>query len=85
MELNTVCGGLGSEATFWYNRIIDSFAYNYVSAITSRGLESLKGEVRYCYLLSYLLWTQRIGESSFHFHFLIVTLASVFGQMFETQ
>lgn len=62
-----VCGGLGSEDTFWYNRIIDSFAYNYESAITSGGLESLKDEVRYCYLLCYLLQTQRIGESSFIF------------------
>lgn len=53
-------GCLGSEVTFWNNRIIDSFTYNYESAITSRGLEYLKSEVRYCYVLCYLLWAQRI-------------------------
>ena len=52
MELNRIWwevggGRLGSEATFWNNRIINSFVYNYESTITSRELEYLKSKVRY--------------------------------------
>lgn len=42
--------GLDSTAASSNNRIIDSFAFNYESAITSRGLSYLKSEIRYCLL-----------------------------------